>query len=336
MVFTIPVLFLAGIYFGKWWTFSVLIFAFGIIPLLEIFFKPDPSNVDEAEAQIRKKDPLYDVMLYLIVPAVYICLFLFLISVSSETYSALEVVGLTLSMGVILGAMAINVAHELGHRKKPFERFLSKTLLLSSLYMHFYIEHNRGHHANVGTPYDPATAKKGQSVYGFWWQSVIFSYISAWKIESKRLKRAGKSFWSIDNEMLRFQVIQILLLISIFAFFGALATLLFVAAAIIGFLQLETVNYIEHYGLARERVNEKRFERVKPHHSWNSDHIIGRLMLFELSRHSDHHYKASKKYQLLESLENSPQMPTGYPGMMLLSLFPPLWFKTMDRRIPLS
>ena len=133
--------------------------------------------------------------------------------------------------------------------------------------------------------------------------------------------------------MIQFQLIELAFVGLIFFLFGWLITLYFLAAAVIGFLLLETVNYIEHYGLQRKKTTEGNYERAMPVHSWNSDHVIGRLFLFELSRHSDHHYLASRKYQLLRHHDDSPQMPTGYPGMMLLALMPPVWFWIMNKRI---
>lgn len=133
--------------------------------------------------------------------------------------------------------------------------------------------------------------------------------------------------------MLQFQLIQLVFVLLVFLLFGAWVTFYFLCAALIGILLLETVNYIEHYGLQRKKTAEGRYERALPVHSWNSDHVIGRVMLFELSRHSDHHYLASRKYQVLRHHEDSPQMPTGYPGMMLLSLIPPAWFYVMNKRI---
>jgi alkane 1-monooxygenase len=205
-------------------------------------------------------------------------------------------------------------------------------LLLTSLYMHFYIEHNRGHHKNVSTELDPSSARKGEMLYTFWIRTVIFSYLSAWHLENQRLIDKNKSRFSLQNEMLIFQIIQLVFLAAIGAHFGFIVLLYFICAAIGGFLLLETVNYIEHYGLVRNKKNNG-FERVLPIHSWNSNHPVGRMVLFELSRHSDHHFIASRKYQILRHLDESPQMPTGYPGMMLLALLPPLWFKIMDKRI---
>jgi len=123
------------------------------------------------------------------------------------------------------------------------------------------------------------------------------------------------------------------LIAAIGAFFGVVVLFYFLLAAVIGMLLLESVNYIEHYGLRRKRTAQGGYGRVQHAHSWNSDHLLGRLMLFELTRHSDHHWKASKKYQVLESLPDAPQLPTGYPGMMLLSLVPPLFFAVVHPRL---
>jgi alkane 1-monooxygenase len=227
----------------------------------------------------------------------------------------------------------INVGHELGHRVKKFEQTLAKMLLLTSLYMHFYVEHNKGHHKRVATPEDPSSARYGEWIYSFYFRTIIFSYINAWKIANDETGKKGKPVFSFHNEMIQFTLIQIAFVAIIFFVFGWMVTLFYLAAAMIGILLLETVNYIEHYGLQRRSTGEGKYERAMPVHSWNSDHVIGRLMLFELSRHSDHHYLASRKYQVLRHHDDSPQMPTGYPGMMILSLFPPVWFYVMNPRV---
>jgi alkane 1-monooxygenase len=172
----------------------------------------------------------------------------------------------------------------------------------------------------------------GETVYAFYFRSIWGSWWSAWHLEREKLKRKNATFWSIKNEMLIYQIIQILLIVTIGYFFGLITLLFYFLGAMIGILLLETVNYIEHYGL-RRKMNGDKFERTLPIHSWNSNHPLGRLILLELSRHSDHHYMASRKYQILRHFDESPQMPTGYPGMLLLSLFPPLWFNIMHKRI---
>jgi len=239
---------------------------------------------------------------------------------------------MTLSVGIVLGA-GINVAHELGHKKGKLEQLIAKLILLPNLYMHFIIEHNRGHHVHIATPEDPATSRKGEMIYTFWLRSSIFSYISAWKLEAKRLKKENKSIVSLSNEMIVFQLIQISYLALIFAFFGMTVMLFSIAIAIVGFLLLETINYIEHYGLVRSKLPNGRYERVDMRHSWNSNHEIGRIVLYELTRHSDHHFKANRKYQVLRHHDESPQLPLGYPGSMLMSFLPPLWFYVMNRKL---
>jgi alkane 1-monooxygenase len=209
---------------------------------------------------------------------------------------------------------------------------MAKALLLTSLYMHFYIEHNKGHHKHVSTPEDPSSARKWEPIYLFYFRTISKGYLSAWKIAAEEQAKKGKPFVHFSNQMLIFQLLQVVFLVLLLNFFGGMATLLFLAAAGTGILLLETVNYIEHYGLQRKKT-ESGYERAMPEHSWNSSHILGRLMLFELSRHSDHHYLASRKYQVLRHHDEAPQMPTGYPGMMLLSFIPPLWFSIMHKRM---
>lgn len=239
---------------------------------------------------------------------------------------------MTTAFGMSCGILGINAAHELGHRRTWYEKLMAKMLLLTSLYMHFFIEHNRGHHKNVSTDADPASSRLGENLYAFYVRTVWGSWISAWRLEAERLHKKGLAFWSWRNEMIRFHLLEVTLLVAIGLVFGLKTLGFFLVAAIMGFLLLETVNYIEHYGLRRQRRGDG-YERTLPVHSWNSNHPIGRLVLLELSRHSDHHYLASRKYQILRHHDQSPQMPTGYPGMMLLSLFPPLWFKVMNKKI---
>jgi len=315
------------------WYWGVPIFAFAVIPLLELVWKGHHRNLSEAEEEAVLADPWFDALLYLFVPIQYMLLYLFLSRIQNGGMSTLQMTGMTATMGILCGVYGINVAHELGHRTKRWERDLARALLLSSLYMHFIIEHNRGHHRRVATPDDPASARYGETLYAFWLRTVIFSWRSAWRIEADRLRKASRAPYGPKNEMLHAIAWQAGLLLVIALFFGAMALLAFIAAAVIGILLLETVNYIEHYGLRRKRLETGGYGRVQHIHSWNSDHRIGRVMLFELTRHSDHHWKASKKYQALQSLENAPQLPTGYPGMMLLSMVPPLFFAAVHPRL---
>ncbi len=316
-----------------WEIWLPLFFAWLFIPLMEVFIKPNPANMSATEEELAKKNKGYDVLLYLVVAVQYLALYEFLSSMKNDTLAWHETTGRILVMGMLCGVFGINVGHELGHRANKIEQVLAKALLLTSLYMHFFTEHNKGHHKRVATPEDPSSARLDEPVYTFYFRTIIFSYISAWHIANDETGKKGKPVLSLQNEMIQFSFIQVALLVLIFFASGGLVTLYFSAAALIGILLLETVNYIEHYGLQRRSTADGKYERAMPEHSWNSDHVIGRLMLFELSRHSDHHYLASRKYQVLRHHDHSPQMPTGYPGMMILSLIPPAWFYVMNCRI---
>ncbi|RED97452.1 alkane 1-monooxygenase [Marinoscillum furvescens DSM 4134] len=330
--FTLPALVMISFTHTGWVTFLPLAEAFVVVPLLELFFAPDSRNITKDEEQELLKNTWFDWLVYLVVPVHLVMVGFFLWQMQSGPESLLTIMGRVSAMGLLCGVLGINVAHELGHRKNTWEQLMSKLLLLTSFYMHFFIEHNRGHHKNAATPEDPATARYNEPLYTFWVRSIIKSYLSAWKLEADRLRKIGSSSLTLKNEMLTFQLIQLLFISAIILFGGWALLLYYTMAAFMGILLLETVNYIEHYGLVREQ-REGRYQRVMPEHSWNSDHMVGRLMLFELSRHSDHHYQANRKYQILRHMEVSPQMPTGYPGMMILAFVPPLWFRIMNRRV---
>lgn len=314
--FTAPIAVLLSFQGGSW-SFTGLLYAFGIIPGLELILSSSTLNLSESEEREVLEDRFFDLIAWSMVPIQFGLLFTFCYLISINTYQTWELAGLTLSMGTACGVLGINVAHELGHRNTWYEKTMALALLLTSQYMHFFIEHNRIHHKKVSTPEDPASAEKNQVLYPYLLKSISGNWLASLKIAR--------------SETLVYLLIQILFIFLIGAVFGQLSAGLAFGAAVFGILLLETVNYIEHYGLRREK-NPKtgRYEKVQPKHSWNSNHPVGRMVLFELSRHSDHHANARRKYQTLRHFDEAPEMPTGYPGMMLLSLFPPLWFKVMN------
>ena len=332
--YTIPLSTYVSFYFGGYFSFFTLGYAFILIPSLELMLNETDRKYSEDEKEDRLKNFLFDIMLYLNLPIVFILLAYGLNKLIVNSYETYEVIGLIFSLGILLATNAINVAHELGHRKNVFDKTLSKLLFLPCLYMHFYLEHNLGHHKNVGTQEDPATARYNQNLFHFWIESVIKQYFNAWSIQLRLLNIEKRSFFSIKNDMFFYTIFQIFYLIFLFKIFGLIGVLYGIIVAIISFLFLETINYIEHYGLKRKKLPSGRYERVEKFHSWNSNHIVGRIVLYELTRHSDHHYKSNKKYQILENINESPQLPFGYPTSMLLSFFPPLWFYVMNKRVP--
>jgi alkane 1-monooxygenase len=332
--FSIPIAAFIGLFFKGNLVFLTPVYAFVVIPLLELMFPVSTDNLSSEEVDDKLKRKVFDWLLYLNLPIVYGLVVFGIYQVSMTAIETYELVGMILSVGIVLGVNGINVAHELGHRQTTNERFIGKALLLPAQYMHFYIEHNFGHHLHAATPEDPATARYNQSVYSFWLTSIFRQYANAWKIQQKLLKNNKNGFFSFKNDMFWFILLQFSYLLTVLFIFGKIGLLFAFFSAIIGVLLLESVNYIEHYGLLRLKTKSGRYERVKEMHSWNSNHVIGRIVLYELTRHSDHHYKSSKKYQILDCHDESPQMPFGYPTSVVMAMFPPLWFSVMNKRIP--
>jgi alkane 1-monooxygenase len=201
-------------------------------------------------------------------------------------------------------------------------------------YGHFLIEHNRGHHVDVATPKDPASAKMGQSIYGFARWEISGAVRRAWSSEKARLARRGRSPWTLENEVLQPTLMTIVLYGGLLVAFGwVMVPFLFLQAFWGWFGILTSANYVEHYGLLRQKLENGRYELCQPHHSWNSNHIMSNLILFNLQRHSDHHANATRRYQSLRSFDDLPELPSGYPLMFALALVPPLWFAVMDPRV---
>lgn len=332
--YLVPLCAFIGIYLQGGWSFLAPIYAFVFVPLLEFVFPINDTNISEEEKQTKSTLHWTDFLLYFNIVVVFGLIYFTLVTMTSQEFATYERIGMIFTCGIVIGSNGINVAHELGHRKNKIEQLLGKLLLVPALYMHFFIEHNFGHHLHAATPEDPATAKYNQSLYHFWITSITRQYTNSWRIQMDLLKRDKRSFFSYKNDMVWYTIIQAGYLYTGYYFFGSLGFQILLFAAISGFLLLETINYIEHYGLLRKKKESGRYERVREVHSWNSNHVFGRIMLFELTRHSDHHYRANKKYQLLDYHETSPQLPYGYPTSMVLSLFPPIWFKIMNKRVP--
>jgi alkane 1-monooxygenase len=238
-----------------------------------------------------------------------------------------------IAIGTVSGGLGITIAHELGHRSSALDRVIAKILLVSVAYGHFFVEHIRGHHVRVATAEDPASAPRGMNVYRFILRSVVGSFTHAWILERMRLERDGRGPWHPHNWVLLGSVLSCALFAVTFATCGVQAALLFAVQAAVAIGLLEIINYIEHYGLRRERIGG-RFEPVREEHSWNADWVVSNWILFNLQLHPDHHVHMQRPYEALRSVPAAPQLPAGYPAMVLLALVPPLWFAVMDPRIP--
>lgn len=328
--FSIPASAALGLWFGGPFAWLTPVIVFVLVPALDAWIGRDDRNLNPAAESRAKSRLLYSRILYAYLPISVALMLAMLHRLTSADASWAVQAGWILSVALSTGGIGITVAHELVHRRSEMEQWIGKGILMTVLYMHFAIEHVRGHHALVATHEDPATARKGESVYGFLFPSIFGQWISAWRLEARRLAKVSRSVWSLDNDMIRFTGLQLAWVVALGWMFGIMALPAYLLTAFLSFSLLEVVNYIEHYGLERRRDETGRYERVGEHHSWNSDHVVSRALLFELTRHADHHAQASRPYPILRSLENGPQLPTGYPGMILLALLPPIWFRVMD------
>lgn len=333
LAYSIPAVVFHALYYRGIWSYNAVIVAFVLVPILEFFFTGTTDNLTEEEEATQASKQFFSFLLYANAPlllAITYWYFFILAHIPLENY---ELTGLSLSMGIYLGGVGINVAHELGHRSEGLATFLAKVLLMPNLYMHFIIEHNHGHHVHIATPKDPATSRLNEPIYTFYIRSISQSFLSAWQIEAQRLQQRNQATWSIYNQMIQFQIIQISYLTGVVWLFGWAVLPFALLCALLGVLMLETVNYIEHYGLQRRQLASGRYEPVQPWHSWNCNHDIGRILLYELTRHSDHHYKSTRQYQILRHFDQAPLLPWGYPTAMLIALCPPLWFYCMNPKV---
>ena len=323
-----------------WWWIGALLF-YGLLPILDRFFGPDGNNPPDEVMKALEEDKYYRYCTYAYIPFQLASLVFACYLWSADNLSWLGIdgglgllskIGLAISIGV-MGGVGINTAHELGHKKDDLERWLSKITLAQTFYGHFYIEHNRGHHVRVATPEDPASSKFGESFWAFLPRSVWGSLRSSWELEKTRMERLGKSTWSIHNDVLNAWLMSVVLYTVLAVVFGPIVLPFLVVQAIYGFSLLETVNYLEHYGLQRQKKDNGRYERCTPEHSWNSDHIVTNIFLYHLQRHSDHHANPTRRYQTLRSMDGAPNLPSGYASMISLAYFPPVWRKVMDHRV---
>ena len=314
-----------------WLWLSPLFFYFGI-PLLDALIGEDPSNPPESEVPALEADPYYRWITYLLVPVLWASFIAICVFVASQPLSATGLLAMIINTGGGLG-FAINLGHEMGHKKSTLERWLAKLALAPACYGHFYIEHNRGHHRDVATPVDPASSRMGESIYRFVLREMPGGFRRAWQLERERLARCDKSPWSLDNEVLQPALISLALYGALVAALGWQILPFLLLSAFWGAFQLTSANYLEHYGLLRRKLENGRYEVCQPHHSWNSNHLFSNWALFHLQRHSDHHAHPTRRYQSLRNFPDLPRLPSGYFGMYLLAYVPPLWFRLMNPRL---
>lgn len=303
-----------------------------LIPVAEQALPLSTENFSKVEKDMAKDDWFYDIVVSLIVPIHLFTMYIFLTTITEAGLSLSDIIARVFMMGTLLGVIGINVGHELGHKtQQPFKQFLAQILLTSSVQNHFMTYHNGGHHRDIGTPADLSSAKKGDNFYLFALRSQIGGYFKTWKLEGEKLATKGKS--KLLNPMIIYTLLPLTMLLAIYFYFGAYVFICYFVASVYGIAILESQNFFAHYGLRRKKLENGRYERVNPRHSWNSDHLIGRVLLFELTRHSDHHHNGAKEFQVLDSKHESPLLPFGYPAMLILSFFPFLFKPLMDKQL---
>jgi alkane 1-monooxygenase len=316
---------------GLFWWFGPL-FVFGMMPVLDNLIGTDRANPPDSVIAWLEADRYYRWCTYLYLPLQYASLGWAAWEWSHGQLGVVDKLGLAVTVGIVSG-IAINTAHELGHKKEQLERWLSKIALAQTGYGHFYIEHNRGHHVRVATPADPASSRLGESFWEFLPRTVVGSLRSGWRLEADRLRRLGKRPWTLRNDVLNAWAMTGLLFAALLAGFGVGILPYLLVQAVFGFCLLEVVNYLEHYGLVRQRQANGRYERVRAVHSWNSNNISSNVLLYHLQRHSDHHANPTRRFQALRHFDEAPQLPSGYATMIVLAYLTPLWRRVMDPRV---
>ncbi len=316
-----------------WWSGPILTFV--VIPVLDRLVGHDADSPPDSALATLEADRYYRWATYLYLPLQYVSVALACWLWTGGGWVSLDTldrVGLMVTLGGV-GGIAINSAHELGHQRALVEQRLSKLALAQTCYGHFFVAHNRGHHVRVATPEDAASARMGESLYAFIPRSVTGSLRSALRIEARRLRRLGKSACSLHNDVLNAWLLSLALFGVLVLGFGVGVLPWLLGQAVVGFCLLEAINYLEHYGLRRQRLPDGRYEPVRAAHSWNNNTVVSNIFLFHLQRHSDHHAHPRRRYQALCHSDEAPQLPAGYAAMVLLAMLPPLWRRVMDPRV---
>ena len=319
---------LVGVWLGGWFTFLTPVIVFIGLPVLDTWVGHDLEDTASESTPGR----WFDGVVRAWVPMQFLMLGVVLSVVAFGDPTWVEWTGLVISSGLVT-AGCINSAHELMHRKSPFDRALAEILMTTASYTHFCIEHVHGHHKHVSTPLDPASSRLGQSVYAYYPQTVIGGLRSAVRIELARNQSRGVSWWTWRNRLTRYVVVAVLAYALVGAIFGLSGVIFYGLQGVFAFSLLEVINFIEHYGLERQMLPNGRYERVQPHHSWNANHRVSNWWLFNLQRHADHHALAHRPYYHLRAIKEGPQLPFSYPTAILVAMIPPLWRKVMDSRV---
>ena len=314
---------------SSWILFFPLVFYYFFVPFLDFLIGEDTSNPPEASIAALEADAYYRWITYATIPILWIAVIFNCIFLCTYTLTAMEWIATVITTGSVLG-FGLNVSHELGHKLQTLPRKIALFNTSLGAYGHFSIEHNRGHHRHVSTPEDPASSKMGENIYQFACREMPGAALRAWRLEADRLQRLGKPVWYFENEILQALCLTAVVYGSLISLYGLDMVIVLIPVAIWGAFQLTSANYVEHYGIQRLKTANGNYENCQPHHSWNSNHLVSNLVLFQLQRHSDHHTHPGRSYQSLRDFPELPRLPSGYFGMFFLAYLPPLWYRVMD------
>ncbi|MEM9278191.1 MAG: alkane 1-monooxygenase [Pseudomonadota bacterium] len=317
---------------GLFWAIAPLIFYYVAIPVFDMLVGEDTSNPPEEVVEQLSEDNYYRFLLHLSVPVFYFSFLTVAVAVGTLDLPVWAFISIALSAGAASGS-GLTVGHELGHKQNPLDRLGAKLVNAVTGYAHFSIEHNQGHHVMVATPEDPASARFNESIFSFAFREIPGTAVRGWKLEARRLERKGQGFWTWRNELLQGYTIAGVVAAVLITLFGWIMIPYLIIHHIAGWLQLTFANYVEHYGLKREKKENGKYVPCEPRHSWNTNHIVSNLILFHLQRHSDHHANPMRPYQSLRDFKELPRLPSGYPGSFVLALCPPLWFRVMNPKV---
>ena len=315
-----------------WIAFVPIFLSFVVTPVLDMIVGEDRNNPPEEVVEQMAEDEYYRVLLHVSVVFYWAAFLAAAWFVGTQDLPIWGAIAMTVAAGFSSGT-AITVGHELGHKTNTIDKWGAKLALAISGYAHFCIEHNKGHHTWVATPEDPASARFGESVYGFAWREIPGTFMRGIGHERERLARKSLPFWSVKNDVVQGWAITGVVALVLIAAFGWVMVPFILLHHFAAWYQLTQANYIEHYGLKRAKKANGRYEPVQPKHSWNTNHMVSNLMLFHLQRHSDHHANPMRPYQSLRNFDDIPRLPSGYPGSFVLAAVPWLWWRVMNPKV---
>ncbi|MFP3555673.1 alkane 1-monooxygenase [Paraburkholderia sp. SIMBA_049] len=325
-----PGLMLAGLANGWFWCSGIVFVVFGVVACIDMLFPGKRAGTSSVRDEPAQPGMMISIALRVWLPIHALIIGYGIHVVTTRELTPWQFFNVAASIGMIGGLLSGPVAHELMHQHRRIDRALAELLMATMTYSHFCVAHVRGHHVWVGTPQDSATARPGESVYAFYVRAIGVGWMSAWRLEVARQTRPGRRLSAWRNQVARGMICSLALYLGVAWIAGSGGVLLFALQGVVAILVLETLNYVQHYGLVRRLDEGGRFERVGPGHAWNTEPPVGNWFLLNLGHHSDHHCGTRQLLSQAPGSEIAPTFPTGLFGMGMLALLPALWFRVVD------